>query len=175
MTSAPTVVPVRVPRESDFDEDDDFLDDQILDALLLDVIGSYEALRHIEEHGISVRAVWRKKGGKSKGKLVYTRCVQPTGLLAHFCTVDFVVWVAADNVFLESWTTVQIRKLLYHAARYIGWAEGTDEHDAHAVLLQHDLELFLGEITDTGMWDRKRDALAHELQQSGVLERSMER
>lgn len=166
---------VRVPGEADFDEDDDFLDDQALDALLLDVIGSYEALGHIEQHGISLRALWKKKGGKSKGALTYAKCVKPTGLLAHFCSVDFVIWLAADNVELESWTTVQIRKLLYHEARHIRWDEGDDDHDGKAVLAAHDLELFLGELADTGAWERRRDAVAAETLRPDFLSRSKDR
>jgi len=138
-------VPVRVPSEADFGEDgDDFLDDPLLDRLLLDVIGAYPALRHIEAHGISVRALWKRKDGKSHGALTYAKCVKPSGLLAHFCKVDFVIWVAADNVELEGWTTVQLSKLLYHEARHIEWNRGDDEHDAKAKLKGHDIELFGG-------------------------------
>jgi hypothetical protein len=168
-------VPVRVPGEADFAEDDDFLDDELLDRLLLDVVGRYQALQHIEQHGISVRALWKKKGGKSKGKLVYSGTTEPAGLFAHFCQFDFVVWVAADNVELESWTTVQISKLLYHEARRIAWDPGDDEHDPHAVLVKPDLELFLGEIADVGLWNRTLDALSLDFRQPGLIERSTER
>jgi hypothetical protein len=168
-------VPVRVPDESDFPDDDEFLPDEILDQLLLDVVGAYEALRLIEDHGISIAVRWKKKGGKSQRRLVYAKCVKPSGLLAHFCKVDFVIWVAADNVKIESWSTVQIGKLLYHEARHIGWDPGDDEHDAHAILHGHDVELFLGEVADTGAWERGRDALAKDYQHPDVLARSLER
>jgi hypothetical protein len=166
---------VRVPGEADFPDDDDFLDDPALDALLLDVVGSYEALRAIEDHGIGVRALWKKKGGKSKGALTYGKCVKPSGLLAHFCTVDFVIWLAADNVETEGWTTTQIRKLLYHEARHIGWDEGDDDHDPKAILKAHDIELFLGEVADTGAWERRRDALGLDYQHPDLIARSKER
>ncbi len=168
-------VPVRVPSEADFAEGDDFLDDGLLDRLLLDVIGRYSALAHIEQHGISVRALWKRKGGKSQGRMTYARCVKPSGLLAHFCRVDFVIWVAADNVELESWTTVQISKLLYHEARHIAWEEGDDGHDGQAVLIGHAIELHLGELHDTGAWERTRDAVAAETQRPEFLARSKER
>lgn len=166
---------VRVPGEADFEDDDDFLDDSALDALLMEVVSSYEALRHIEDHGISVHALWKKKGGKSKGALTYAKCVKPTGLLAHFCSVDFVIWLAADNVELEGWTTVQIRKLLYHEARHIGWDSGDDDHDPKAVLKAHDLEIFLGEMADTGAWERRRDAVAAETLRPDFIARSKDR
>jgi hypothetical protein len=175
MSGADMPLMVRVPGEADFAEGDDFLDDPALDALLLEVIGAYEALGHIEEHGISVRALWKKKGGKSRGKLVYSGTTRPSGLLAHFCGVDFVIWLAADNVELESWTPVQIRKLLYHECRRISWDEGDDEHDPKAVLVKPDLELFLGEIADTGLWNRTLDALGRDFQQADLSARSAER
>lgn len=173
--SAVMPLTVRVPGEADFGETDEFLDDPALDALLMEVVGSYEALRHIEDHGIGIRALWKKKGGKSKGALTYAKCVKPTGLLAHFCAVDFVIWLAADNVELESWTTVQIKKLLYHEARHIAWDEGDDEHDPKAVLKAHDLEIFFGELTDTGAWERRRDAVAGETLRPEFLARSKDR
>lgn len=175
MTTASMPLTVRVPSEADFGETEDFLDDPALDALLLDVVGSYDALRHIEDHGISVHALWKKKGGKSKGALTYAKCVKPSGLLAHFCTVDFVIWLAADNVETESWTSVQISKLLYHEARHIGWDDGDDEHDPKAVLKAHDLELFLGELFDTGAWEGRRDAMAAETMRPEFLTRSKDR
>lgn len=168
-------VPVRVPSEADFGEDGaDFLDDPLLDRLLLDVVGAYPALRHIEDHGISVRALWKRKGGKSHGSLTYAKCVKPSGLLAHFCKVDFVIWVAADNCEMEGWTTVQLSKLLYHEARHIEWDEGDDDHDGKAKLAGHDIELFMGELADTGAWERRRDAVAAETRRPEFVQRSME-
>lgn len=175
MATASMPLTVRVPSDADFGEGDEFLDDPALDALLVEVVGSYETLRHIEDHGISVRALWKKKGGKGKGALTYGKCVKPSGLLAHFCNVDFVIWLGADNVETESWTSVQIRKLLYHEARHIGWDEGDDEHDPKAVLKAHDLELFLGELADTGAWEGRRDAMAAETMRPEFLTRSRER
>jgi hypothetical protein len=64
------------------------------------------------------------------------------------------------------------RKLLYHEARHIGWDEGDDEHDPKAVLVKPDLELFLGEIADVGLWNRTLDALSKDFQQPGLVERS---
>lgn len=171
----PASVPVRVPSESDFADGDEFLDDSALDALFVEVVNRYEALGHIEQHGISVRAVWKRKGGKSRGKLVYSGTTQPSGLFRHFCQFDFVIWIAADNVELESWTTVQISKLLYHECRRIAWDPGDDEHDPKAVLVKPDLELFLGEIADTGLWNRTLDALSKDFQQPCLFERSTER
>lgn len=175
MNRALNHVPVHVPGEGEFSEEDEFLMDPILDSLFSDVVMAYDALAHIEAHGISVALRWKRKGGKSQGKAVFAKCQKPSGLLKHFAGVDFVIWLAADNIESEDWSTVQIGKLLYHEARHIGWDEGDDEHDPHAVMVGHQVELFLGEIADTGAWERSRDALSKDFQAPGLIERSRER
>lgn len=175
MNRAMTHVPVRVPTEGEFADDDDFLADPALDALFMDVVSAYDALWHIEQHGIRVALRWKKKGGKSQGKPVLAKCQKPSGLLKHFAGVDFVIWLAADNIEAESWSTVQIGKLMYHEARHIGWDEGDDDHDPHPVMVGHHIELFLGEIADTGAWERTRDALAKDFQTPDLIERSRQR
>jgi hypothetical protein len=175
MNRPTTYVPVRIPTQADFDACDDFLDDEVLDGLLLAVIGRYEALRHIEDHGISVRALWKRKGGKSKGRMIYAKCEEPAGLFAHFVKgLDFVIWVAADNVALEGWTTVQVAKELYHAARHIGWDPGDEEHEGRAILQAPNLSLFYGELSDTGAWEKRRAVIAAEVADPGFIARSKE-
>lgn len=132
----------------------------------------YGRLGVIEEHGITVAVLWKRKGGKSKGLAVYGKCQKPSGLLAHFCTSDFVIWLGADNIAEAEWTSEQIRKLLYHEARHIGWDDGDDDDPddfGHAVILGHDLELFVGEVEDTGAWEHFRRALGHDFKQAGLL------
>ena len=127
IATAPRIT-VRVPSEDDFGGAD-FLPDAALDALFDDVVSSYRRLGHIEDHGIQVSVLWKRKGGKSKGSATYGKCQKPSGLLAHFCTADFVIWLGADTIAEQEWTTEQIRKLLYHEARHIGW-EDPDDDDA---------------------------------------------
>ncbi len=168
-TERPTTT-VRVPTEDDFDGAD-FMEDPGLTALFDDVVNRYAALGAIEEHGIRVSVLWKRKGGKKQGAATFGKCQKPSGLLAHFCTSQFVIWLGADNIAEQEWTTDQIRKLIYHEARHIGWDEGDDENEGKgAVILGHDLELFVGEVADTGAWESFRQTLGQNFKQAGLLD-----
>lgn len=168
MVASPPRITVRVPSEEDFGGAD-FLPDNALDALFSDVVSSYRRLSHIEEHGISVAVLWKRKGGKKQGAPTMAKCVKPSGLVAHFCTADFVIWLGADNIAEQEWTSDQIRKLVYHEARHIGWDDGDEEHDPKPIILGHDVELFVGEVEDTGAWEHFRQVLGADFKQAGLL------
>lgn len=161
---------VRVPDESEFDGGD-FLDDPALGGILDELVRQYDRLAVIEDHGISVSVLWKRKGGKKQGAPTFAKCQKPSGLLAHFCTSDFVIWLGADNIAEQEWTTDQIRKLLYHEARHIGWGDGDPEKDepGKPIILGHDIELFAGEVEDTGAWEHFRQVLAVDFKQAGLI------
>lgn len=162
-------VGVRVPTEDEF-FGADYLEDGALSALFWDVVQQYRRLRDvIAEHDISVAVLWKRRGGKSKGTLVLGKCEKPGGLTAHFCTSQFVISLGADNIAAEELTSEQIRKVLYHEGRHIGWDDGDEDHDPKAILLGHDVEIFLGEIEDTGAWNHFRQALAVDFKQAGLF------
>jgi len=164
---------VRIPEDGDFDLDGDYLDDDALGDLLSDIVGKYQALDVIERHGISVAVLWKKKGGKSQGQPTFGKCQKTSGLLAHYCQSDFVIWLAADHIKVREWTTDQVAKQLYHLARHIGWEEGEEDADGivgegKAILVGPDLKLFVGEIADTGAWDQMRNRVAADFEQPGL-------
>lgn len=170
-TATAARISVRVPDEADFDGGD-YLSDAGLDGLLSELVGRYPRLGVIEEHGINVSVLWKRKGGKKQGCPTFAKCQKPSGLLAHFCTSDFVIWLAADHIKEAEYTSAQVEKLLYHEARHIGWDEG-DPEDPDAVgkpaIVGHDIELFLGEVEDTGAWEHFRQALGRDFQQTGMF------
>jgi hypothetical protein len=172
MTTATMPLTVRVPEDADFGGAD-FLDDPTLGAILDELIRQYDRLGAIEEHGISVLVLWKRKGGKKQGAPTFAKCQKPSGLLAHFCTSDFVIWLGADTISEQEWTTEQIRKLLYHEARHIGWDDGDPEKDepGKPIILGHDVELFAGEVADTGAWEHFRGVLANDFEQAGLFAR----
>ena len=170
-TATATRITVRVPDEADFDGGD-YMADAGLDAMLADCVSRYTRLSVIEDHGINVSVLWKRKGGKKQGGPVVAKCQKPSGLLAHFCTSDFVIWLGADHVRDLEYTTDQIGRLLYHEARHIGWDDGDpDDPEAvgKAIILGHDIELFLGEVEDTGAWEDFRQALGKDFQQAGLF------
>lgn len=169
VSATATAVSIRVPTEEDF-FGADFMEDAALTTLFWDVVQSYRRLRDvIAEHDISVSVLWKRKGGKKQGAPTFAKCQKPSGLLGHFCTSQFVIWVGADNLAEWEWTTDQIRKLLYHEARHIGWDDGDEEHEAKPIILGHDVELFSGEVEDTGAWEHFRQVLATDFKQAGLL------
>ena len=50
-----------------------------------------------------------------------------------------------------------------------------DEHEPKAVLVGHTLELFHGELLDTGAWEGRREVIASETRHAAFVERSRER
>lgn len=164
---------VRVPDENEFDEDEAYLGASDLDDLLSELVGKYQALGIIEQHGIRVQCLWKKKGGVSKGVPTLGRTQIPGGLLAHYCRADAVIWLAADHVKGRDWTTDQVRKQLYHQARYIGWEDGKEDADGEQgdgriVLQAPQLALFAGEVRDTGLWEGIRNRAASDFSQPGL-------
>lgn len=173
MVAATMPLTVRVPAEEDFDGAD-FLDDEVLETLFLDVVHRHPRLAVINDRGITVRVLWKRKGGRSAGRAVYGKCTKSSGLIRHFGKVDVVIWVAADHCAAAEYTTPQVEKILYHEGRHIGWEEPNDinaDGDGHVVLLGHDVELFLGEVEDTGAsWERFRRLLGIEFRQPGLFD-----
>lgn len=172
MTSATAQrVTVQVPAEMDF-LGADFLADTALTALFAEVVEQYPRLHHIVDHDISVTVLWKRKGGKKQGAPTMAKCVKPSGLAGHLCPTPFAIWLGADNIAEQEWTTEQIAKLLYHEARHIGW-EDPDEDDedgeGKAIILGHDVELFVGEVEDTGAWEHFRRQLGRDFQQAGLF------
>ena len=158
-------IAVRVPTEAQFDGAD-YLESEALEDLFVEVVGSYERLALIDDHDIRVRVLWKRKGGRSHGGAVLGKCVKAGGLVRHFGQAAFVIWLAADHLEEAEYTTAELRKLLYHEARHIGWeqpSETAEDGEGRPVLVGHDAELFLGEVEDTGAdWERFRRLLAAE-------------
>jgi len=164
-------IAVQVPAEMDF-MGADFLADTALTELFAEVVEQYPRLQHIIDHDISVSVLWKRKGGKKQGAPTFAKCVKPSGLAGHFCPAAFAIWLGADTIAEQEWTTEQIAKLLYHEARHIGWQdpdEDDEDGEGKAIILGHDVELFVGEVEDTGAWEHFRRELGKDFQQAGLF------
>lgn len=164
---------VRVPDEDEFSDDSDYLDADDLADLLTEAIRRFPRLSVIEDHGLVVKVLWKKKGGKAKGHPTWGRCQIASGLVGHFSRADAVIWLAADHCKAEEYTTEQVIKLLYHQARHLDWEDGTIDKDGiqgdgRPIITGPAVSLFEGEIKDTGAWDRVRRAAATEFAQPGL-------
>lgn len=158
----------RVPSETAFDGAD-FLEDDELQALLLDVVEAYDRLSSvIAEHEIDVVAVWKRRGGTSGGVSVFGSCVKTGGLLRHFAERPFVIWLAADHIEAAQWSVEQVRRELYHRARFIGWQAPNDadeDGEGHAIKVRPELQVFVDEVSDTGAWESFRRRVGAEFRQ----------
>lgn len=98
-----------------------------------------------------IRYLWKAKGGASKGQVKLGKCVKTSGALSFFSDVDYIVWLAADNVRDAMFTYRQVEALMFHELCHIETNEGDDSDDTPAIK-GHDAEVFLAEIQRYGMW-----------------------
>ena len=168
MTSATaTMTEIRIPTIEQFGGED-FLPAPSLAAVLESLIQDYRAtIGHLERVGVTV--LWKARGGKSKGSPKFGQCQKTAGLLGYFSETEFVITIAADHCREAEFMAAQLRALLYHEALHIGFEEGEDGEDGHAVLVGHDVETFYAEIRDMGAWHAMLTATADAFRQAGLL------
>ena len=119
--------------------------------------GSYDELADTELADVGF--LWKGRGGRSKGTLKLGAATKPSGLLAHYCHHQFVIWLAADHMrgfkHLERGsgemtvgaTWGDVSALLYHELRHVGFDE-----DEQPLIQPHDVETFAGEMLNFGAW-----------------------
>jgi hypothetical protein len=130
-------------------------EDEYLNAPQLLIIGNRlrtecSEFRHLEHARIEF--LWKKAGGKSKGKARFGQCNKPSGMLAHYCPSEFIIWIAADHVREAVFTNLQLEALVYHEMKHCGFEFDDKTGEQTWVLWPHDNELFLGELTRYGAW-----------------------
>jgi hypothetical protein len=145
MTSATAprlTIHVPVPDEGHFPADG-FLSAPELDTLLERLAQEYPDVFGALEM-VTVRCMWKQKGGTSHGRAKTGWTVKQTGLNRHFADCDFVLWLAADHV---RDLGLNVRSLLFHEAQHCGYEEGEDGAEGKPVYVGHDAELFAADIT----------------------------
>lgn len=133
---------VRVPREGEFPALG-FLPAPELEALLETLTQEYPDVFAALEM-LTVRILWKAKGGTSHGRAKTAWTVKQSGIGKHFSDCDFVLWVAADHV---RELGLNVRSLLFHEAQHCGWEEGEDGAEGKPVYVGHDFEGFAADIT----------------------------
>lgn len=159
-------------------DDDEFEDDEYASGILLapaieaigqDLIDRCDELRPLRN--AEVAYVWKRAGGKAKGKPRWATCQHPTGILAFFAGADFVVAVAADHARDLALTGDQIEALLYHELRHCGWDIDKQTGGVRWVVRGHDWEGFRGEVERYGAWEPETARLAEAFRQAGLFGR----
>ena len=167
MTSATATRPtVRVPQEGEFPALG-FLPAPELDTLLESLQQQYPDVFAALEM-VTVRVLWKAKGGVSHGRAKTAWTVKQSGLSRYFSDCDFVLWVAADHV---RDLGLNVRSLLFHEAQHCGYEEGEDGAEGKPVYVGHDAELFAADVTrlDRAEWLDFVTEAADAFKQAGLL------
>jgi hypothetical protein len=135
--------------------DEGFLPAPEIEAIARELIDAYPELGHIAQADVGY--VWKRKGGRSKGRDVLGKCQAASGLLAHYSRCDFVVVISADHVRELAFTQRQLEALCYHELKHISYVIDDDEKsptygEMKLTLRGHDDERFVDEILRYGAW-----------------------
>lgn len=140
-----------VPPDTRFDEDEEgaqYMTAGEMKKLAGMLIEAYPELAHIK--GARVEYLWRRKGTKNKGQLVYGTCARVTGREEFLTDNDFAITLAAN------WCTglsyYEIEALLYHELCHIGQEIEEESGEAKTVLVGHEFEGFTSEMNRYGLW-----------------------
>jgi len=153
-----------MPAPGDFDKaGSDYLDAPELEKIgeaLIDKQGGFGYLREMK-----IVYLWKRKGGTRAGKAILGRCEQPTGLLAKFCTADFIVWLAADHHAAFRHTRFQVEATVFHELCHTDHDEENDE----PCRVGHDYEGFCREVELYGAWRSDLEKAAQTFHQLPLL------
>lgn len=142
LTYVPTDV-IQIPNPTTFEEAKFVLSQNLANA----------ADRLIDKHGFthirqaSVDYLWRGKGSTRGGKLVLGKTQRPSGLLKLYSKADFVIILAADHCRNQKLDEDQLEALLFHELLHIG-----SDDEGEPTLVAHDVEAFVEEIKEYGLW-----------------------
>ncbi|MDQ4121705.1 MAG: hypothetical protein M3209_09695 [Acidobacteriota bacterium] len=145
--------PFDVPADDEFPGSDFLSADE-------DLRDMYEALRgHFPDEfwflePAKVMLFWKAKGGSGGGNDTLGKCQKPSGLLRHYSTADFIIWLAADHLRERKFTRWQVLALVYHEMRHTN-CDGNGKF----VLRGHEFEGFVDEIERFGAWKTNAESI----------------
>lgn len=136
-----------IPQDGEFDEAGFLAKD--------DLTKLYDAL--IKEHApqlgflkrFDIAVLWKRKGGMTGGRERLGNAQRPGGLLKHFSSAVFVVWLAADHIRQKEFSDEQIAAALFHQLCKL---DSTGEEDK-PTLQGPDIVAFRQEIEHYGPWN----------------------
>lgn len=162
--------PLKVPGSSAFD-DDGWADSNALANRALGLIERHpDELDHLR--GVSIAYLWKLKGGKSRGRPVMGQCVKAGGLLKHYTSAVWLIWLAADNVLAAGYGDREIEALLFRQLLHAGVSE-VDEDTGRGggpAYQPHDVAVFEAELRVYGLWERSLKAVAPAFQQASLFD-----
>lgn len=161
-------LPIMVPQDAEF-EGNEFLDAPALDNLCKDLRERHAVLFDFAQVGLL--CLWKREGGKSKGKERMAGIQAATGLLRHFAESAFVIWLAADH--LQSHCKEAgilprriVEAVLCHEMLHLSY----DPESGKYGLRGHDVEAFEAEIELYGLWRSDLQRMAKKCKQLELFE-----
>lgn len=159
------------PGDGEFDDGADYLVSGRLAQRAKVLISRHpEFFNHL--HRLSVIYLWRREGGKSKGRVVFGKCSKASGLVKHFSESQFVIWLAADHCRMARYGDREIEALLFHEMLHTAVAEVNENtgRGGGPTLVPHDLEVFRAEIEVYGLWAADLRDVAPAFQQASMFD-----
>lgn len=146
-----------VPSDARFESlNREFLSDPELDRMAADL--RIHRSRYLSSaRDARIVCLWKRKGGKTAGNLTLGKCIKASGLAAFFAAeaesepVDYIIWLAADNIREEGLLAWQVEALMFHELLHIDQSESKDGETTWTTV-GHDAELFVPEIAVYGLW-----------------------
>ncbi len=160
---------LRVPRSTEFTADG-WADSTALWQRAQTLIERHpDELEHLE--GMSLGFLWKLKGGKSRGRPIYGQCVKAGGLLKHFATSTFIIWLAADHVLAARYGDRQIEALLFRQLLAAGVAEVNEDtgRGGGATLVPPDVQAYAAELRVYGLWQEQLKSAAQAFRQAPLF------
>lgn len=164
--SASDGVRFKVPGDHEFFSAK-FMDAPTLEAIGVSLIATMPEFNGLDE--TTIRYVWRRKGALNKGKAVLGKSTPASGYAQFFGECDFVIEIAADHARDFKLTNHQMRAAVYHELHHIEAVE--DEKTGELVFSGrgHDVEMFLDEILEFGLWRESLEAAAKAFEQLSLF------
>jgi hypothetical protein len=162
-------LPIVVPEERQFEETgegQDFLHAPELERICRELMDTHpHVFGHLQQMKLTV--LWKKTGGKTKGKLTLGKTQAANGLTKFLGATDFIICLSADH--LHRGTGLLQRAyaeaLLGHEMLHIGW----DPDEGKIVMRDHDFVGFHAELTLFGAWDEDLTEAAASFTQLGLF------
>jgi len=140
------------PAESEF-MGGDFIRSETLERLARVLVERHAELGFIDEHGFTFQVLWKRRGGTKGGRQTLGKCLLQTGLTKFYSGQDWVIWLAADHVRLMGLNAHGMEALVFHELKHCAMNEDPEsEEPPTPATIGHDVEMFLSEVENYGIW-----------------------
>lgn len=142
VSQAPSII--FPPQDTEFGNAD-YLVSFDLDQIIVDLIKKNpQQFGHLAS--FEILSVWRKKGGKSKGRAIMGACIKPSGLVTAYTAADYIVSVSADHVREYQLQGRELESVVFEQL----CKAGVDEK-GNPILWDYDFQGFASQVREYGL------------------------